>query len=130
MGTSTGHILHGCLLSVPEKEKEDGCPLSVPEKAKVCVIEPFNCLLELELGKPVLDIKIVYVNKFVAVLAVNDTNLYQLAGEGTIVKEILLKYQQDPDLKARDCFLTNMPPPVKRHPFDMSKKGQEEGASS
>ena len=57
------------------------------------VIESFSTLLEVELGKPVLDIKIAKVKNFVSVLAVNDTNLYQFVGDGTIVKETLLKYQ-------------------------------------
>ena len=90
LGTSTGHILHGCLLFEPKT-------------GKLTIIENFNCLLELERGKPVLDISIVNFKNFIVLLAVNDTNLFQLVGKGTIVKETLLKYQQDPQLKESHC---------------------------
>ena len=74
---------------------------------KLVVLEPFKTVLELERGKPILDIKIAKIKKFTTVLAVTETDLYQMVGNSDNIKETLEIYQKNLGLIINHCYWTD-----------------------
>ena len=68
IGAEDGHILHG---AIETKGTRAG---------NIEVLRPFSSVIETSF-EPILDIKVTRIKKFILVLAVTETMLYQFAGK-------------------------------------------------
>lgn len=62
LGTSCGHILHGCYMAQPSQ-------------GDLSMIDQFDQIIEIDDMEPIVDIKIVKLKNFISILAVSPTKL-------------------------------------------------------